>query len=72
MSDPGSGITPIFGILCDSSSERDWRVQMDVEEKTASLYTALLDVLRSRLDHPGQDKSRALRPQSVVGDTMQR
>jgi len=45
---------------------------MDVEEKTASLYTALLDVLRSRFDHPGQDKSRALRPQSVVGDTMQR
>jgi len=44
----------------------------DVKEKTASLYTALLNVGRVRLDHPGQDKSRALRPHSESGDTMQR
>jgi hypothetical protein len=69
MSDPGSGI-PHFPHV--RLIERDRSVQIDVEEKTASLYTALLDVLRTRLDHPGQDKSRALRPQSVVGDTMQR
>jgi hypothetical protein len=40
-----------------------------VKEKTASLYTALLNVVRIRLDHPGQDKSRALRPHSEYGDT---
>jgi len=45
---------------------------MDAEEQTASLYTALLDVLRTRLDHSGQDISRALCPHSGDGDTMER
>jgi hypothetical protein len=40
------------------------------EEKTASLYTALLDGRVISRDHPGQDKSRALRPHSGGGDTI--
>ena len=53
-------------------NERDYEAQLDIKEKTASLYTALLDVVHSRFDHPGQDKSRALRPHSGDGDAMKR
>jgi len=46
--------------------------QIGIKEKTASLYTTLLDVSLGRADHPGPDKSRALRPHSGGGNTMRR
>jgi hypothetical protein len=56
----------------DDVIRRDQQVTINIEDRTASLYTALLDIALKVFDYPGQDKSRALRPHSGDGDTMGR